>query len=202
MLEKEAALRSVTIKSDARNRSLGWLLIGATGIGFQVLHFIEHLAQLGYWALHPAHAPWLTPWAEVGRDVLAAGGHPSTGSELLHLLGNVIFLLGLLGLWRSLLLSGVRPARSLRAALWLQAAHVGEHVLLTASWVLAGTAVGVSTLFGALEGSALFGYRIWWHFLINLAGTALALQGLSWAWGGTSLLQWRGRRDTYRAGRT
>jgi len=157
-----------------------WLVVAAAGIGFQVVHFVEHLAQLSYWALHPAEAPWLTPWAEAGRDALAVGGDPATGTELLHLLGNVIFLVGLVALWRYARRSGEREGGALRAGLWLQGVHVGEHVLLTGSWALFGRALGFSTLFGALSGPALAGFRVWWHFLMNLAVTVLAVVAL-WA---------------------
>jgi hypothetical protein len=158
----------------------GWLLVGVAGVGFQVVHLFEHLLQLGYWGLHPAEPPWLTPWAAAGRDILAVGGHPSTGSELLHLLGNLIFLVGVVGLWGFTTRSGVPSVRltALRAAFLVQSFHVGEHVLLTVSWILAGEALGFSTLFGSLSGPALFTFRIWWHFLINLAGTALAVRAL------------------------
>lgn len=152
-----------------------WLLVAAAGIGFQVGHFVEHLAQLGYWAAHPSEAPWLTPWAAAGRDVLTFGGPPTTGVEVLHLLGNLIFLVGVVGLWMYAR-GRVGGSRPLRAALWLQGFHVGEHVLLTSTWLVTGSALGTSTLFGALDGAALSGYRVWWHFIVNLAATILALR--------------------------
>jgi hypothetical protein len=41
--------------------------------------------------------------------------------------------------------------------------------------LLAGRAIGLSTGFGQMTGSALFTYRIWFHFIVNLAATVLAL---------------------------
>jgi hypothetical protein len=46
--------------------------------------------------------------------------------------------------------------------------------------VLDSRALGFSTLFGALSGPALAGFRVWWHFLMNLAVTVLAVLAL---WG-------------------
>jgi hypothetical protein len=155
-----------------------WAAVAVAGIGFQVFHFVEHVAQLTYWGIHPGHPPWLTPWAEVGRDALALDGDPATGSELLHLVGNVIFLAALLALWRYVRGSGLGRVRALHPALVLQGFHLGEHVLLTATWVLWGRALGLSTLFGALSGPSLGTYRIWWHFLVNLAATVLAVAAL------------------------
>lgn len=154
--------------------------MAVAGIGFQVFHFVEHVAQLGYWTAHPGHPPWLTPWAEAGRDALAFGGDPGTGSELLHLIGNVIFLVGLVALLGHVRgLAGVpRAPRPLGLALGVQAFHVAEHVLLTSSWVLSGKALGFSTLFGAFPGSWVVTYRLWWHFLINLIATGLGVAAL------------------------
>lgn len=157
-----------------------WAAVAVAGIGFQVFHFLEHVAQLAYWALHPAEPPWLTPWAEAGRDALAFGGDHGTGAELLHLIGNVIFLVGLLAL-RVYVRSPAGPARrprTLGLVLRLQGFHVGEHVLLTASWVLGGRALGFSTLFGAFSEPWLVAYRLWWHFLINLIATVLGVAAL------------------------
>lgn len=157
----------------------GWATAAVAGIGFQVFHLVEHVAQLGYWGAHPGHPPWLTPWAEAGRDALALGGDSATGSELLHLMGNVIFLVALVALWLYARGSGLSNVRALRPALALQGFHVGEHVFLTATWVLWGRALGFSTLFGALTGPALATHRIWWHFLVNLGATALGVAALA-----------------------
>lgn len=149
-------------------------------LGFQVVHAFEHVLQLGYWAIHPTAAPWTTPWAVAGRDLLAgaADGQTGSGNELLHLFGNVIFLAGLAGLLSLLRWSDETPHHSLLVAGWLQTAHVIEHVALTTSWFLVGRAVGVTTLLGTLEGSAGASVRVWAHFLINMIATAYLVHGL------------------------
>ncbi|MGH8945624.1 MAG: DUF6008 family protein [Acidimicrobiia bacterium] len=153
--------------------------VAVAALVFQIVHFIEHLAQLGYWVLNPVSAPWLTPWAITGRDLLIVDGTAASGNELLHLVGNLIFLGGLLAL--------VTLARSeprgeeipyLRPALWVQTVHVVEHLLLTGTYLAFGTAIGVTTLFGAASGAFGSGLRVWAHFLLNLVGTYLAIRAV------------------------
>lgn len=149
------------------------------GVAFQVFHVAEHLLQVGYWMMHPSQAPWLTPWAAAGRDILATGvgGEAAGGAELLHLLGNGIFMAGLLAL---AVLVRRQPAKSkvaqpnwaLRGALWSQGFHTVEHVLLTTTWLTGGTALGFTNLFGAVPGGAAGATtRVWVHFAINLVAT-------------------------------
>lgn len=160
------------------------LLLAVTyaAIGFQVIHFAEHLLQSGYWVLHPSAAPWLTPWAAVGRDWLASttDGQPGTGNEVLHLAGNLAFFAGLAAasaLWRR---TAAGTAPRLRTAVWIQGAHVAEHVLLTLTWLYAGQAWGLSSLFGLLEAGTPVAstVRVWLHFAFNLAATVYAVGGL------------------------
>lgn len=61
--------------------------IALLALAFQLFHLIEHAAQLTYWSGNPTEAPWLTPWAITGRDVLAVDGTPGGGNEILHLGG-------------------------------------------------------------------------------------------------------------------
>lgn len=155
--------------------------VALAGVAFQVVHFIEHIAQLGYWFLHPLQPPWLTPWAAVGRDALAAGGNTATGTELLHLIGNVIFLVGVIGLCAALACKrrALADHPPLRKAISWQGFHVVEHVALTATWLLFGKAIGVSTLFGLVgSGPFLSSYRVWWHFTINLIATIYAVRAV------------------------
>lgn len=165
------------------------LLAAVAGMAFQVFHVAEHGLQLGYWLLHPTQAPWLTPWAAWGRDVIAAqvDGQPATGAELLHLVGNALFLIALVAMliaaarMRTASQSGSGDAgrRSLRIATWVQTAHVIEHVVLTGTWMMLGRANGVSTLFGLVPGGAIGGAtRVWIHFLINAAATYWAIRGM------------------------
>lgn len=160
-----------------------WRDTAVAGIVFQVIHFIEHGAQLGYWFLHPTAAPWLTPWAVAGRDMLAAGGNAGLGNELLHLVGNSLFFIGLIGLCVLVERGGesIADVRALKMAVIVQGFHVFEHVLLTSTFAATGTAIGFSTMFGTMSGVAGSTYRVWFHFLINLAATVYAVRALSTA---------------------
>lgn len=155
--------------------------IAVAGVAFQVFHFIEHIAQLGYWFIHPLEKPWLTPWAAVGRDALAAGGNAGTGTELLHLIGNVIFFVGLVGMCMvaNSKHKSINDFASLKKGVQWQGFHVVEHVALTTTWLIYGKAIGVSTLFGLVgAGPFLSSYRVWWHFSINLIATYFAVKAL------------------------
>jgi hypothetical protein len=154
------------------------IAVAAAGLGFQAVHSLEHLLQLGYWLLHPASPAWLTPWAAAGRDALAAvtGQGPMTGMELLHLLGNAVSLAGLCATLA--VLGRDRTSQALVAVTWLQAAHLAEHVALTATTLLTGEAIGLTTAFGAgPPGPAGTALRVWAHFAINLGLTLYALRG-------------------------
>lgn len=151
---------------------------GVIGIGLvgQVGHVQEHVAQAGYWIANSGSKPWMTPWG----DSLARGygqidaSKPSLGMEILHLVGNFIFLAGLAGV--VLITARVRNSRARRwgkMGVWMQGIHGVEHVVLTLSVAFgASRAWGLSTWFGALPaGPGLWTYRIWWHGLANLVGS-------------------------------
>ncbi len=162
--------------------------IAVFAIVFQVVHFIEHVAQLGYWFVNSSQPPWLTPWAAAGRDLLAVDGTPGGGNELLHLVGNLIFLGGVVALTLITWNSGrrIRQVRHLSTALIIQGLHVGEHILLTISYFAVGSAIGFTTLFGAAQGAFGSSLRIWAHFLLNLTATYYALRA-AWEMYGINL---------------
>lgn len=165
---------SATVSAMNTIRRITYLVVAA--IAFQVVHFGEHLAQITHWAIHPSAPPWLTPWAADARDALS--GDPAVGVELLHLLGNAFFLVGLVAMW--LLPAAQGAARAdVRIATGLQVVHVLEHVALTVTLTLGGTALGISTGFGTLSGGALSSYRVVWHFVFNLVVTAYAVRALA-----------------------
>lgn len=153
-------------------------VIGLGVIG-QIGHFQEHIAQAAYWTAHPEAPAWMTPWG----DSLARGmgqvdpSKPTLGMEILHLTGNFVFLAGLVGIM--LITKRATQARKsrkwARMGVWMQGIHGLEHVALTLSVALgASRAIGLSTWFGAIPpGTALTTYRIWWHFVANLVGTAI-----------------------------
>jgi hypothetical protein len=103
--------------------------------------------------------------------------------ELLHLLGNSIFFIGLAAMYLALRNRGVdrRQMRATRFVFWLQLVHVIEHVSLTSTYLLLGTPIGMSTLFGYsfhLEGAWASSIRIWWHFVMVLVTTGAAVFAL------------------------
>lgn len=164
-------------------RLLVVLVVGT--VSFQVVHFFEHLLQIGHWFAYPAGPPWMTPWGQAAADgvgALLAGHHAgmATGMELLHLVGNWITFVGLIAVYvalRSWRIWGPKM-RATWFAFWLQLVHLGEHVSLTSTHLLVGRPIGLSTLLGAsfyLEGAWASSIRIWWHFVVNLAVVAAFL---------------------------
>ncbi len=162
---------------------------GVIGIGLvgQIGHVQEHVAQAGYWIAHSESKPWMTPWG----DSLARGygridtSKPSLGMEILHLVGNFIFLAGLAGV--VLITARVHKSRARRwgkMGVWMQGIHGLEHVVLTLSIAFgASRAWGLSTWFGALPaGPGLWTYRIWWHGLANLVGSMVFATAVYYLW--------------------
>lgn len=162
--------------TDRTTELLKYLAVGA--LAFQMVHLIEHVAQLGYWIAHPSEAPWLTPWAIEGRDALAAGGNLALGNELLHLVGNLVFLGGLLALVFYCRRWELEAPSPLRVAMVVQGIHVAEHFVLTATTAVWGKATGLSTFFGLVSGPVMTSYRVWFHFLINMVATWFAARAL------------------------
>ncbi len=154
--------------------------VAVGGIVFQLVHAIEHAAQLAYWMIHPADAPWLTPWAASAVEGLRwmcgplPNKAPALGTEKLHLLGNTIFLGAVVAVALLTVRAGrqLKQVAGLRAVVAIQGFHVFEHIMLTASVATGYAAIGLSTGFGQLNGDSLIAYRVWFHFLINLAATA------------------------------
>lgn len=160
-----------------------FLLATCGALVFQVFHLAEHTAQMLQWMRFPQRGPWMSPWAtwlalSLGRIEGGRASEMTTqmqrGMELLHLLGNTIFLGGVVGLYRlTRSMPGVRPWS--RSACVVQGLHLAEHVVLTATLYGGGTAIGLSTGFGSFDGTRLSTYRVWWHGLINLVATAVCL---------------------------
>jgi hypothetical protein len=151
------------------------------GMAFQVFHLLEHFLQTGYWFLNPAEAPWLTPWAAAGRDMLIVGGQVATGNELLHLVGNGIFFAALVAMVYVCRLH-LRPTvryPHLSKAITAQGIHLAEHVLLTVTLFAFGKSLGVSTVFGLASGAWGSSYRVWFHFILNFAATYYAAMALA-----------------------
>ena len=166
------------------------MAIAISGLVFQVFHLGEHTAQMVMWVRHPQRAPWMSPWAmdlsrmlgrvDVGRSsetTLAV----ARGMEFLHLIGNAIFLAGVVAFWS--LVRRMAAARSwARAAVVIQGLHLVEHVLLVTTLLVAGRPLGMSTGFGAFAGTRLSTYRVWWHGGVNLLATVVCAYALWAAW--------------------
>ena len=172
----------VSLPTDGREKVIRWAQYAAVaGLVFQVVHLIEHLAQTGYWFMHPGDAPWLTPWAVVGRDMLVVDGRIVTGNELLHLLGNGIFFGALLAMaW--VCKAYQRPASRyphLGKAIGAQGVHLAEHMLLTFTTFTVGLPIGVSTMFGFASGAWGSSYRVWFHFILNFIATYYAAMAMA-----------------------
>jgi hypothetical protein len=160
------------------------IAVAAFGIGFQVLHLAEHAGQAAYWVGHSAEPPWMSPLGRwVHHRTMTFGLTTPEATEAMHLVGNALFLVGLGCLWgdachRCAVLGG-RRVGLLRKAWIVEAAHCCEHLALTASTLVTGRAIGLSTLFGLLgPGPFLWSYRVWWHLLANLAPVALIAAAL------------------------
>ena len=115
------------------HRLLQGLTAGA--LVFQFGHLIEHTLQMAVWFVHPQRSPWMSPWAtdlalSFGRIPAADSAEMTTamqrGMEVLHLVGNAIFLVGAVGLMVLLARRDDQPeaARSwAQAGVVLQAVH-------------------------------------------------------------------------------
>jgi hypothetical protein len=188
-----AAAPGLSIATRNRNFDmLGLLLATLAGVGlaFQVGHFAEHAIQFGVWLLGDlSHicgrdTPWMSPW--VTELVRQAGvllfpeaneaRRMMLGMEILHLIGNTIFLSSLVCLYHCL------PSKWVRWAVYIEGFHLCEHLALTATAYYVGKPIGISTLFGYAGslGSREFavGYRVTWHFAMNLLPMPFAMYAL------------------------
>lgn len=165
-------------------------IVATSGLAFQIGHFAEHAAQFAIWLLGDfsnicgRDTPWMSPWAmtlveKLGLLVASTAPPPRQmmlGMEVLHLIGNSIFLTGLLSLYF------VIPSKWVRWAIYIETFHLYEHILLTATAFFVGKPIGMSTLFGAtsLIDSREFavGVRVSWHFAMNLLPMPFAMMGI------------------------
>lgn len=168
--------------------------VAALGLLFQVGHFAEHAFQFAVWVLGDLSSicgrdtPWMSAWVtEMVRRTgafLAPAADPARrmmlGLEVLHLIGNGIFLAGLAALYYCV------PSRWVRWALYIEGFHLYEHLMLTATAFFVGKPIGMSTLFGGASviGDREFavGCRVTWHFAMNLLPMPFAMTGLMEHW--------------------
>ncbi|HEX5404602.1 MAG TPA: DUF6008 family protein [Pseudonocardiaceae bacterium] len=176
----------------ANRRRRTWVY-GATvsvivlGVLGQLGHLQEHVAQTGYWVLHPEAPGWMTPWGtalSMGFQTVDPG-RATLGMEMLHFVGNCIFLAGMAGIM--VITTRARATKARRWAkmgVWMQGIHGLEHLSLMLSiWLGAKHAIGLSTWFGLLgAGPGATTYRVWWHFIANVIGTIIFAIALYHLW--------------------
>jgi hypothetical protein len=168
--------------------------VAALGLLFQIGHSAEHAFQFAVWVLGDLSnicgrdTPWMSQWAnELVRQIgliffptSEASLRMTLSMEVLHLIGNSIFLTGLLCLYYCI------RSKWVRWALYIETFHLYEHISLTATACFIGKPIGMSTLFGGagLIGGPEFavGCRVTWHFLMNLLPMPFAMIGLMEYW--------------------
>jgi hypothetical protein len=165
-------------------------VVAALGLAFQVGHFFEHAAQFVIWLVGDLSGicgrdtPWMSPWVTemVRRFGLAvfpsadAARRMMLGMEVLHLVGNSIFLTALGALYYC------TRSKWVRWAFYIESFHLYEHIMLTATALFVGKPIGMSTLFGGVglvDGKEFaVGFRVSWHFAMNLLPMPFAMVGL------------------------
>jgi len=169
------------------------LIVVAGTLVFQLLHFTEHGVQLYMWFNGFREMPYMTLWATDLAWWLGEWMLPSeedwhrvfhVGVELLHLVGNAIFMVGCLGLWYIL------KNKLSKWACVFQGIHLYEHISLFFSAYYLHKSVGMSTLYGYFQpyGTDLYAqqslttFRVWWHFMANLIPTVLVIMALWYGW--------------------
>ncbi len=158
-------------------------IIAVSALTFQAVHFSEHFAQVSVWIFGSQEKPYMTPLGMWGMEKVGLIFFPNEpqprqsklGFELLHFLGNAIFLFGIAAAYYFI------PSKKVKWAYFIEAFHLYEHASLTLSAIFINKPIGLSTFFGMAMGQwALVAYRVWWHFIFNLIPTllvALAIYG-------------------------
>jgi hypothetical protein len=176
---------------DPRRWSLrDWItLVAILGVTFQIGHFIEHAVQFGVWLFGDRQAPWMSGVAmwlteTLGRALLGMpegsmnmgavhGRQMMVGMEVLHLIGNGIFLVTIAAICY------LSRSKWVRYALYVETFHFYEHIMLVSTAVFLGKPVGFSTLFGGtayfFDKEGIVGCRVAWHFVMNLIPSALLM---------------------------
>jgi hypothetical protein len=166
------------VLAGVRSRISAYLAVVA-GFALQSFHSFEHVIQVVFWGKNPYAPGYMSPVAKkaaAGLESIAAStlgwtGRSTLGMELLHLVGNTLFLLGIAALLIGSPFAAKRAGATL--AFTFEGLHLLEHVILTATTVAGYPAWGNSTLFNTISGAQLSSHRIWWHFVMNIAALAL-----------------------------
>ena len=153
------------------------------GLIFQIGHFLEHTVQMSVFVFGDRSVPYMSPVATLLTHAIGGLVVPgatmarqmAVGMEILHLIGNLIFLATIAGL------CALVKSKALRTALWIETFHLYEHVMLTSTVLFLGKAVGLSTLFGGADlvgHEFAVGFRVTWHFVMNAVPTIFVMSGL------------------------
>jgi hypothetical protein len=173
------------------------ILVGL-GLAFQVGHFLEHGVQFAVWIFGKTQwvistfcgrdTPFMSwPVSEMVR-LMGAVFFPegdvarqmTMGIEVLHLIGNGVFLATIVGVYYFM------PSKWVRYAFYVEGAHLCEHIALTVTAYYLGKPIGLSTMFGQAGlwwgREAAVGYRVSWHFAMNLLPMPFVMIGMMQHW--------------------
>lgn len=165
------------------------VMIAAACLIFQVGHFFEHFLQWLIWVLGDLSTicgrdtPWMSPWVAPYIELFGAWAWPASDGrvqmarsmEVLHIVGNSIFLIGLWALFY------LKPNVWVKWALIIETFHLYEHIMLTVTIFTVGKPIGLSTLFGGasyFDKEVAVGIRVSWHFVMNLFPMPFAMIGM------------------------
>lgn len=164
------------------------------GLAFQVGHFLEHAVQFAVWLT--GRYEWVaatfcgrdTPYMSVpvtamvryAGALLFPAADPARqmtlGMELLHLMGNSVFLATIAGVFF------LMPTKWVRYAFYIEGGHLCEHLALFLTAYFIGKPIGISTLFGQAPyyfgKTGAVGYRVGWHFAMNLLPMPFVMIGM------------------------
>jgi hypothetical protein len=154
------------------------------GLAFQIGHFFEHFFQWAVWlsgnyqwvnsTFCGRDTPFMSPPAAEAVRLMGEYLFPASsvsrqmmmGMEILHLIGNGIFLATIAGVFYFI------PSKWVRYAFYIEGAHMCEHIALTLSAYYLGKPIGLSTMFGQAPiwwgKEAAVGWRVSFHFFMNL----------------------------------
>jgi hypothetical protein len=157
------------------------LILVLFALFFQIVHFGEHLIQVIAWIIGYREAPYMSAIGHYLVNTLGTFFYSDSaiehqmmmGNEILHLIGNIVYIVGTTGI-----LFFVKTRYTISAAI-IEAFHLYEHICLTISAAVIGMPIGMSTFWGLSMDPALsVTTRVWWHFLMNAIPTTLSILAL------------------------
>ncbi len=178
------------------------VLVGL-GMAFQVGHFLEHAVQFAVWLFGkwqwviatfcgrdmPFMSSPVTELVRLGGAYLfpefSTARQMMMGVEILHLIGNTSFLISIAGMYLLI------PSKWVSWAFYIEGLHLCEHIALTVTAYYFGKPIGLSTAFGQAQlwwgTEAAVGYRVTWHFVMNLLPLPFVMYSMMKHWRGTRI---------------